>query len=363
MTLITASFKNKIEKKIEKGQRLTPEEGLALFQEPDLEWLGRLANAVREAKHGNRTTYVINVHLNYSNICTLSCMFCAFARKAGQTGAYEMSLAEMINKVSPLSEITGAEVHIVGGLHPDFPYEYYPRLLTTLKEYYPKVHLKAFTAVEIDYFAGLKGKDVDWVLRDLKEAGLDSMPGGGAEILSERVHRKLYRDKIGPERWLEIHRVAHRLGIPTSATMLFGHIETLEERVEHLCKLRELQDEMGGFLAFIPLRFHPDNTPLRKLPLVDEKEVLRNVAVSRLMLDNFPHIKAYWVMSGLATSQQAQWMGADDFDGTVVEEKITHMAGCETPVGVTESRLRALIEEAGREPRRRDALYRLVESG
>ncbi|MGE0494822.1 MAG: aminofutalosine synthase MqnE [Vulcanimicrobiota bacterium] len=360
MTLLTPTAREQIEERVQRGERLSSEEGLALYNEPDLEWVGRLANLVRERRYQDRTTYVVNMHLNYSNLCTLSCMFCAFAKKRGEEGAYEMSLDEMVERVAVLGDIDGAEVHIVGGLHPDYPYEYYPRLLATLRARYPKVHLKAFTAVEIDYFAELAGKDVDWVLQDLRDHGLGSMPGGGAEVLTERIHQKLYRDKMGPDRWLEVHARAHHFGIRTSATLLAGHIETLEERVVHLQRLRDLQDQTGGFLAYIPLRFHPDNTPLRKLPFMDSDQILRNVAVGRLMLDNFDHIKAYWVMSGLDTAARSQWFGADDFDGTVVDERITHMAGCETPVGVTEDSLTRLIRDSGRRPVRRDALYNPV---
>lgn len=350
-----------IEQKVYQGQRLGASEGLFLYQEAPLPALAALANWVRERRHGNRTTYILNMHLNYSNLCTLSCMFCAFAKKRGEDGAYEMSMEEMIARVAPLKDVPGAEVHIVGGLHPDYPYAYYPKLLATLRDRYPGIHLKAFTAVEIEYFAQLAGRSVEWVLQDLQEHGLGSMPGGGAEVLTDRIHQKLYRDKMGPDQWLEIHEKAHRLGVRTSATMLAGHIETDEERVTHLMRLRELQDRTGGFLAYIPLRFHPENTRLKKLRFMDDEGVLRQVAVGRLMLDNFDHIKAYWVMSGLENSVRAQHAGADDFDGTVVDERITHMAGCQTPVGVTEDRLRSLILEAGREPARRDALYRVLE--
>jgi len=351
---------NEIEAKVERGQRLSFEEGVALYNHPDLEWVGSLANRVRERLYGGRTTYIVNMHLNYSNLCTLSCMFCAFARKRGEEGAYEMSLEEMVERVAIFKDVPGAEVHIVGGLHPDWPYAAYPELLRTLRDKYPHVHLKAFTAVEIDYFAELAGKSVDWVLQDLKAHGLGSMPGGGAEVLTDRIHHKLYRDKMGPAKWLQIHKQAHQQGIRTSATLLAGHIETMEERVEHLVKLRELQDETGGFLAYIPLRFHPDNTPLKKLPLMDSEGVLRNVAVGRLMLDNFGHIKAYWIMSGLETAARAQFFGADDFDGTVVDERITHMAGCETPVGLTETSLQQMIRDSGRTPARRNALYQVL---
>lgn len=350
-----------IENKVAQGERLTPQEGLYLYTDAPIEELGRLANIVRERRHGNRTTYILNMHLNYSNLCTLSCMFCAFAKKRGEDGAYEMSMEEMIARVAPLKDVPGAEIHIVGGLHPDYPYSYYPQLLSTLLERYPGVHLKAFTAVEIEYFAQLAGQSVEWVLEDLKAHGLHSMPGGGAEVLTDRIHQKLYRDKMGPDMWLEIHEKAHKLGIRTSATMLAGHIETDEERITHLVRLRELQDRTGGFLAYIPLRFHPENTRLKKLRFMDSEGVLRQVAVGRLMLDNFDNIKAYWVMSGLENAVTSQHYGANDFDGTVVDERITHMAGCETPVGVTEERLRDLIRQAGRLPARRDALYNVME--
>lgn len=351
-----------IQSKVEQGERLTAEEGLYLYQDAPIEELGRMANSVREKRHGNRTTYILNMHLNYSNLCTLSCMFCAFAKKRGEEGAYEMDMEEMIQRVSPLKDVPGAEVHIVGGLHPDYPYEYYQKLLSTLRELYPQIHLKAFTAVEIEYFAQLAGKSVDWVLEDLRSHGLMSMPGGGAEVLTDRIHKKLYRDKMGPDMWLEIHEKAHNLGIRTSATMLAGHIETDQERITHLVRLRELQDRTGGFLAYIPLRFHPDNTRLKKLRIMDSEGVLRQVAVGRLMLDNFANIKAYWVMSGLENAVKSQHYGANDFDGTVVDERITHMAGCETPVGVTENRLRDLIKDAGRDPARRNALYEVIET-
>ena len=347
-------------RKVDSGQRLTLEEGLALYHEPDLEWVGRLANRVRERAYGDRTTYVVNLHLNYSNLCVKSCMFCAFARKEGQDGAYDMDLEEMLRRVAVLKGVPGAEVHIVGGLHPTHPYNFYSTLLESIHRLDPQLHLKAYSAVEIEYFAELAGRSVEWVLEDLKAHGLGSLPGGGAEVLTDRIHRKLYRDKIGPDRWLEIHQVAHRLGIPSGATMLAGHIETPEERLIHLDRLRRLQDRTGGFLTFIPLRFHPNNTPLAALPRMGDQETLRNMAVSRLMLDNFPHLKAYWVMSGLEAAAKAQWFGADDMDGTVQDERITHMAGCETPVGLTEAGLCAIIRQAGRVPVRRDGLYGTV---
>ncbi len=352
-----------IEAKVEAGQRLSEEDGLFLNSEAPLEWVGALANRVREERHGDTTSYIINMHLNYSNLCVADCMFCAFKRDSiEQEGAYDMTLDEMVQRVQVFAEEPDTEVHIVGGLHPDYPYEYYPRLLQTLKEHYPHVHLKAFTAVEIEYFAQLAGRSSAWVLQDLKNHGLDSMPGGGAEVLTERIFKKLYRDKTRPENWLNIHREAHQAGIRTSATMLYGHIERPEERIEHLVKLRTLQDETQGFLAYIPLRFHPENTRLVKLGIATDEDVLRMVALGRLMLDNFDNIKAYWVMSGLENTKKSQFFGANDFDGTVVDERITHMAGCDTPVGVTEDLLRQMIVDSHRTPRRRNALYELLES-
>lgn len=358
--LPTTALQEQIEEKVDRGRRLSRAEGLALYEEPDLVWVGGLANRVREGRYGQRTTYVVNMHLNYSNLCVNSCMFCAFGRKPGQEGAYEMTLDEMVRRMAPLKGVRGAEIHIVGGLHPGLPYPSYPRMLARLREEYPDAHLKAFTAVEIDHFAGLAGRSAEWVLEDLVAHGLGSMPGGGAEVLSERIHRKLCPGKMEPERWLALHGRAHGLGIPTNATMLVGHIETVAERVEHLVRLRRQQDETGGFLAFIPLRFHPGNTSLQELPLAGPEDMLRHVAVGRLMLDNFDHVKAYWVMSGLETAARAQWFGADDLDGTVVDERITHMAGCDTPAGLTEARLRGTVLDSGRTPVRRDALYRVL---
>ncbi|MCU0727274.1 MAG: aminofutalosine synthase MqnE [Planctomycetes bacterium] len=250
-------------------------------------------------------------------------------------------------------EAGATELHIVGGLHPDWPYETYPRLLRTLRAECPSLALKAFTAVELDWFARLAGQPVEWVIDDLKAAGLAFVPGGGAEVLSDRVWKKLFRSKIPPARWLSIHRAVHRAGLRSNATLLFGHIETVEEKVDHLLAVRALQDETGGFVAFIPLRFHPENTVLAHLPIAPEEAFLREVAVARLVLDNVPHVKAYWIMAGLDAARRALTGGADDFDGTVVEERITHMAGALTPEGLPESRLREIILAEGKTPVRR----------
>ncbi|MBM3462292.1 MAG: aminofutalosine synthase MqnE [Armatimonadetes bacterium] len=350
-----------LEVKVRAGERLTRDEGLRLYRTADVESLYRAANFVREKKNGRRAYYNVNMHLNYSNICTDSCMFCAFGKKRGDEGAYEMSLEEIYQRAGYLKDSGAAEVHIVGGLHPDYPYEYYLEMIRGIDQRYPNIHIKAFTAVEIDLLAKLSGKSWREVLQDLKAAGMDSMPGGGAEVLSDRVFRKLCPDKTQPDEWLAIHKTAHEVGFRSNATMLFGHVEKIEERVDHLLRLRALQDETGGFMAFIPLRFHPENTALQKLPMVGADEVLRNIAVGRLMLDNFDHIKAYWIQVGLETARDALNCGADDFDGTVLDERITHFAGARTPIGVQQQDIWRLIREAGCVPVRRDSCYNEVE--
>lgn len=351
-----------IEEKVRAGERLMAADGLRLYETSDVETLYRAAHHVREKRHGRKGFFVINLHLNYSNVCVDSCMFCAFAKKQGAEGAYEMSLAETIERCAALHGVAGAEVHVVGGLHPDFPYAYYIDMIKGIRARYPGLHIKCFTAVEIDHLAHLTGKTWEQVLDDLKAAGMDSMPGGGAEVLADRVRKKLCAPKLSSNDWIEIHRLAHQRGIRSNATMLFGHIEQPQERIEHMLKVRTLQDETGGFMAFIPLRFHPANTRLRKLPMVAADDVLRNIAISRLMLDNFAHIKAYWTQVGLETARDAMRCGADDFDGTVVDERITHFAGAGTPVGVTVDRLCTLIREAGCTPVRRDSWYHELET-
>jgi aminodeoxyfutalosine synthase len=291
-------------------------------------------------------------------------MFCSFAKKVvDEKGlGYEFTTEQILARAKEAEDAGADEVHIVGGLHPSWPYEAYPAMLRALRAAHPRLHLKAFTAVEIDYFARLAGKDVAWVLEDLRAAGLGSLPGGGAEVLSDRVHRKIFRDKIGPARWLEIHGIAHRMGIRSNSTLLYGHVERTEEKVDHLIALREQQDRTGGFLTYIPLRFHNEYNQLRNVPMVRAVHSLREIAVGRLLFDNAPHVKAYWIMMGLETAQLALGYGADDIDGTVVEEKITHMAGATTPEGVSEEFLRDLIREAGKDPVRRDTLYNRVPS-
>jgi aminodeoxyfutalosine synthase len=350
----------RIRRKIERGERLDRRDGLALYATPDLAALGELADSVNRSKNGRKVTYIVNRHINYSNLCAISCLFCAFGKRPGEENGYEFSMDEILARADEAAAAGACELHIVGGLHPTLPYEHYPAMLRAIKSRQPSLHLKAFTAVEIDHFAALSGKSVAETIRDLMDAGLDSLPGGGAEVFSERVRRKLFREKLGAERWLEIHDTAHRLGLRSNATLLYGHIERDDEKVDHLLRLRDQQDRTGGFLTYIPLRFHPDHTPLERLPAARGIRTLREIAVGRLLLDNFDHVKIYWIMAGLETAQIALGFGADDFDGTVVEEKIYHMAGASTPESLTEAELRAIIEEAGKIPVRRDTLYRIV---
>ena len=352
-----------IAEKIETQQRLDFDDGLVLFRHPDLSAVGALANRVRERLHGDRTYFVRNRHINYTNFCDKTCLFCAFQRSVDSGpdyGGYTLSMDQVRSRLEGPGRDALREVHIVGGVNPNISYDYYLELVRTVRATCPDVHIKAFTMVEIDEMARVSGKSHREVLLDLKAAGLDAMPGGGAEVFSKRVHRKLFHDKIDAEGWLSIAREAHGLGIRSNATMLYGHIETLEERVDHLIRLRELQDETGGIQAFIPLTFHPDNTPMRKLRKPTAAEDLRVLAVSRLLLDNVPHIKAYWIMISAEVAQVALSFGADDVDGTVVEEHIYHDAGAETPDEMTVRQLVKLIVEAGREPIERDALYRTL---
>lgn len=343
--------------KVLRTERLSLDDGRVLFATKDLNGLAALANHVREERHGNRTTFTFNRHLNYTNKCKYRCLFCAFRRDGDEPDTVVMDEQFVRHKL--LTEFTDemTEVHVVGGINPDLPFEYYTGLLRTIRETRPKLHIKGFTMIELNHLAEVAGQPVAWVVEQLKDAGLASCPGGGAEVLSPRVHRKLYNGKLPPEAWIATTKVVHRAGLKTNATMLFGHIETTDERLEHMDAIRTVQDETGGFMQFIPLVFHPQNTPLQRLGKTTGLDALRTIAVSRLMLDNVPYIKAYWVMLGLKIAQVAQWYGADDIDGTVVEEHITHDAGATTPQGLTTVQMADLIREAGREPVLRDTLY------
>jgi aminodeoxyfutalosine synthase len=346
--------------KVRAGERLSLDDGRCLYDHPDILALGYLANIVRERQNGNRAYFIYNQHINYSNVCTNLCKFCAFGRPKGDALAYEMSLDDIRAKVRDRLDEPISEIHIVGGIHPDLPFAYYVDMLRAIREIRPDVHLQAFTCVEIHHLAKLAGKPVDETLRLLMDAGLGSMPGGGAEVFNPRIRQLTCPDKLPGEGWLEVARIAHRLGLRTNATMLYGHIETIDERLEHLDALRRCQDETGGFLAFIPLAYHPKNTELGGAGNTTGVNDLKNIAVSRLMLDNFPHIKAYWVMIGPKLAQVALSFGADDMDGTVKEEVITHRAGAETEQAIGHKTLIRLIREAGREPVQRDTLYNVM---
>jgi aminodeoxyfutalosine synthase len=350
-----------ISDKLQSNERLTFDDGLRLFECPDLLMVGWLANREREKRHAARTYYNFNIRLEATNVCVASCLFCSFARlKPGDEGSYTMSLEEAWDKLRQRAHQPLTEVHVVNGLHPELPFEYYLELLRGLKRIRPGIHLKCFTAVEIAFFADLYKMTDEEVLRALHDAGLDSLPGGGAEIFAERVRRKICHDKCGADRYLAIHRLAHALGLRSNITMLYGHIETMAERVDHILRTRALQDETGGLQAFIPLAFHPDNNQMRKLPPPTASDTLRVHAVARLLLDNVPHVKAFWIATGVEVAQMALWFGVDDLDGTVQEERIYHMAGAVTPEFMSTSAIRRLIRAAGREPVERDTLYNVV---
>ncbi len=348
--------------RLDAGERLSIDDGLRLFGCPDLHAVGWLANRERERRHGSRTFYNFNLRLEATNVCVASCLFCSFARlRPGDSDAYTMSLEQIFAKLRSRADQPLTEVHIVNGLHPDLPFSYYLDMLRGLKAIRPGIHLKCFTAVEIAFFADLYGMTDEAVLRELIDAGLDSLPGGGAEIFAERVRRKIAHDKADADRYLAIHRLAHGLGLRSNITMLYGHIEMDDERLDHMMRARALQDETGGFQAFIPLAFHPDNNQMRKLPAPSAVDTLRVHAVARLMLDNIPHVKAFWIATGVEIAQLALWYGADDLDGTVQEEHIYHMAGSRTPESLSTGDIRRLIRSAGREPVERDTLYNVLE--
>jgi aminodeoxyfutalosine synthase len=347
--------------KVHRGERLSFDDGVRLFECPDLLAVGHLANRERERRHGKRTYYNFNIRLEATNVCVASCLFCSFARLTPDSpAAYTLSLEQVFDKLRQRGHQPITEVHVVNGLHPDLPFEYYTEMLRGLKNVRPGIHLKCFTAVEIAFFADIYKMTDREVLERLRDAGLDSLPGGGAEIFAPRVRKKIAHDKADADRYLSIHRIAHKIGMRTNVTMLYGHIETYAERVDHMLRARALQDETGGFQAFIPLAFHPDNNQMRKLPPPTATDTLRVHAVSRLMLDNIAHVKAFWIATGVEVAQQALWFGADDLDGTVQEEKIYHMAGARTPEAMSTSAIRRLIRAAGREPIERDTLYNVV---
>lgn len=349
-----------IARKVLAGERLSGDEALTLYSTGDILAVGWLANHVRERLHGDRTYFNVNRHINPTNVCVAACRLCAFGRKKDSPGAYTMALEEAYETAASGYSEAVTEFHIVGGLHPDLPFQYFLDLVSGLKQRFPQVHLKAFTMVEVSYLAKRAKLSIRETLVKLKEAGVDSLPGGGAEIFSDRIRHIICDHKIDGNEWLDTARTAHQIGLKSNATMLYGHVENDEDRVDHLLKLRAVQDETNGFQTFIPLAFHPENTALAHLPKTTGMLDIRQIAVSRLILDNFPHIKAYWQMLTPKIAQIALRFGADDLDGTVIEEKIYHDAGATTPQGMRRQDLVHLIEEAGREAIERDTLYRPV---
>jgi aminodeoxyfutalosine synthase len=352
-----------IRDKVHAGLRLSFDDGLYLEEHAELFTLGELANFVRERKSGNNAYYNVNTHLNPTNVCVYRCVFCAFRADLKSPKGYVMSDAQILERAAEADRRGATEMHIVGGLHHQFPYDWYLNVVRIIHEHHPRLHLKAYTAVEWDWFSRLTGRPTKELLAEFKDAGLGSLPGGGAEIFHPEVRDRICEHKADADAWIRIHREAHKLGLRSNATMLYGHIERPAHRIDHLCRLRSLQDETGGFQTFIPLAFHPDNTKLGEAHKLQKASVLmdlRTMAISRLMLDNLPHIKAYWIMLGIKTAQIALSFGADDIDGTVVHEKIYHDAGSDSPEELTVAELRRLIEEAGRAPVERDTLYREV---
>lgn len=344
--------------KVQNSERLTRKDGLTLFQSNDLVAIGKIARCVQSRLNGDSVYFAVNQKIEPTNICVLTCKFCDFAKRIGTPDAYEMSITEILNKISP--DIN--EVHITGGLHPEWEWKFYLDMLKSIKQKYPSIEIKAFSAVEIDYFHRKFRLSIEEVILQLKEAGLSTLPGGGAEVFSERVRNELFHQKIGENVWLDIHRTAHQLGVPSNSTILYGHIESDEERIDHLLKLRNLQDETNGFLSFVPLAFQPGDTGIKPSGEFTSAIVdLKMIAVSRLILDNIPHIKAYWVMLTEEVASLALDFGADDMEGTVGGEKIAHDAGAITPMTLTKDRLIKIIKDAGKIPVERDVFYNPIE--
>ena len=361
MTPATRDRFNAIRQKVEQGGRLNLDEGIFLYSpEVCLHEVGELANMVRERKNGNFGYYNINTHLNPTNVCIYRCRFCAFRSDLRDPKGYVMSDEQILARGKEAVENGCTEMHIVGGLHHKLGYDWYRGLIETLHDAYPKLHLKGWTAVEIDWFEFLTKKPLKEILMDLRSVGLGSMPGGGAEIFHPEVRDQICEHKANSHKWIEIHQAAHEIGLKTNCTMLYGHVEQPYHRIDHLLRLRDLQDRTGGFQTFIPLAFHPENTKLSNIKKPSALMDLRTMAISRLMLDNIPHIKAYWIMLGIGTAQTALAYGADDIDGTVRHELIYHDAGATTPEMLSVDQIRQLIVEAGREPVERDTIYRHV---
>jgi len=348
--------------KIESGARISDADALELFAAGDLLTIGELAAQANRRRNGDKVFFNVNRHINYTNLCVNRCTFCAFSKGVEDEGCYTLAINDILAKAAEASAAGATEIHMVGGLHPDLPFDFYLEMLASIKADNPKLHIKAFTAVEIDYFASLTEQPVEAVIEELKAAGLGSMPGGGAEIFAPRVRELICPEKISGARWLEVTEKVHRAGLKTNATMLFGHLENYADRVDHLSKLRQLQDKTGGFQAFIPLAFQPDNTRVPGAKGVGGVDALKTLAISRIYLDNFRHIKAYWVMLGLKIAQVALAFGVNDLDGTVVEEKIGHDAGADSPQALAKEQIVQQIRKAGKIPVERDTLYQELRS-
>ena len=349
-----------IHRKVVDGQRLSREDGQRLYACDDLAALGYLANIPRQRLHGDRTYYVRNQHINYTNVCNKLCKFCSFYVKPRDERGYVLEPKQVARRVRDYAEVPITEIHMVGGVNPKLPYSYYLDVLQAMKEARPQAHLKAFTMIEVAQIQRIAKKPLGEVLADMRQAGLESLPGGGAEVFSDRVQGDLFWTKADSEEWLRIAAAAHRAGLPSNATMLYGHIENTAEKVEHLARLREVQDETGGFLAYIPLSFHPERTELEELPGPTGVLDLKEIAVGRLMLDNFPHVKTFWIMNTIEVSQVALWYGANDLDGTVMDYEITRRSYEDTQQRLTQQEMLDRIVETGRVPVERDSLYNVV---
>jgi aminodeoxyfutalosine synthase len=341
------------------GGRISVEEALTLAESCDIHTLGELGKAARERRFGDKAFWVYNQHLNFTNVCANACRFCAFSKRAGDEGAYTYSIDDIRQRIRERAHEPITEIHIVGGLNPDLPYSYYMDLIAAVREERPDIAIKAFTAVEVAYLAGQTGKSYADVLTDMKNSGLNALPGGGAEVFSPKLRQKLCPEKVSGDVWLEIHETAHGLGLPTNCTLLFGHIESWRDRLEHMAALRDVQDRTGGFKVFIPLQYQPGNNPL-EAEGTDGVDYLRMIAISRLFMDNVPHLKAYWAFSGIKPAQMALHAGADDFDGTLVEEKVGHAAGASSPTGMTVAKLEETIRQAGFTPVERNTFFEEV---
>lgn len=349
--------------KVRSGQRLSKDDGMYLYEAGDLLDVGELAREMKLRRSGRHVYFNVNCHINLTNICVSRCKFCAFGvDEDGEGGPYLMDPQEAFDYGSRFADAGITEFHIVSAMHPHMPFEYYRGIIERFHRSYPDIHIQAFTAVEIVYFAKISGQSVEQVLRTLQEAGLGSMPGGGAEILNDDIRRQLCPNKASSQEWLDVHRIAHQLGIRTNATMLYGHIETMEDRIDHMLQIRSLQDEAPGFQSFIPLPFLPENTGLSHIRRTGSVDDLKTIAISRLMLDNFDHIKAFWVMQGVPVAQIALHFGADDMDGTIVEERIMHAAGASTSKGISTSEMIELIKETGYIPTERDTIYNILKT-